>query len=435
MAHVDLDLTTTIVTRGTSPAPVVVEADLAVLGAGVAGISAAVEAAQLGRRVALIDGAPTLGGQSVAATIGTFCGFYSNGPKPYPTVHGIAQEIIRDLDAEGALKPIHGRRNTTIVPYDEVALGRWIERKVASLPTIVPITGALLQDVTRDGGRLRSARLATRYGAVEVRAAGWVDASGDAALAWAAGFACREPATPVWGTNMMVLEGVDRAALAAIDRAELKARMIAKSAPYGLRRHDGFLFATFGDDRALVNMTHIATPLDPLGAARMTLDGRDQADRLLRFLKDEYAAAFGRAEVRVYGQPGIRMTRWIKGRHHLTIEEVRNCVRHDDAVARCSWPIELHNRPDDVYWEEFGDDHMHWVPLGSLVPEGADNLLAAGRCIDGDPAALSSVRVMGPCIATGAAAAHALDLAGSGSVSQIDVKALQARLHDNLDRR
>lgn len=430
-----LDLSTTIVRSGPSPAATIVEADLAVLGAGVAGISAAVEAARLGRRVALIDGAPTLGGQSVAAAIGTFCGFYSNGPKPYPTVHGIAQEIIRDLDAEGALKPIHGRRNTIIVPYDEVALGRWLERKVASMPSIVPLSGALLLDVARDGGRLRSARFATRYGMVEVRASGWIDASGDAALAWAAGFACREPNTPVWGTNMMVLEGVDRASLAAIDRAEVKARLIAKSQSYGLRRHDGFLFATFGDDRALVNMTHIATPLDPLGAARMTLDGRDQTDRLLRFLKDEYPAAFARAQVRVYGQPGIRMTRWIKGRHHLTVDEVRAGVRHDDAIARCSWPIELHNRPDDVHWEEFGDDHMHWVPLGSLMPEGADNLLAAGRCIDGDPAALSSVRVMGPCIATGAAAAHALDLAGSGSVSQIDVKALQARLHDNLDRR
>ena len=78
---------------------------------------------------------------------------------------------------------------------------------------------------------------------------------------------------------------------------------------------------------------------------------------------------------------------------------------------------------------------MHYVPLGALIPEGADNLLAAGRCIDGDPAALSSVRVMGPCIATGAAAAHALALAGSGSVNQINIKSLQARLYDNLERR
>jgi hypothetical protein len=56
------------------------------------------------------------------------------------------------------------------------------------------------------------------------------------------------------------------------------------------------------------------------------------------------------------------------------------------------------------------------------------------RCIDGDSAVLSSVRVMGPCIAMGAAAAHALDLAGSGSVQQIDIAALRKRVRDNIDR-
>jgi hypothetical protein len=128
------------------------------------------------------------------------------------------------------------------------------------------------------------------------------------------------------------------------------------------------------------------------------------------------------------------MTRWIAGRHHITADEIRDGTRFADSVARCTWPIELHNTANDVHWEEFGDDHMHYVPLGAMMPEGADNLLAAGRCIDGDPAALSSVRVMGPCIATGAAAAHALDLAGAGSIQQIDMKALQARLYDNLER-
>ena len=62
-------------------------------------------------------------------------------------------------------------------------------------------------------------------------------------------------------------------------------------------------------------------------------------------------------------------------------------------------------------------------PAPETVDE-ADNVVAAGRCIDADLAALSSVRVMGPCIAMGAAAAHALDLAGSGSVHQIDTAAL-----------
>jgi len=74
------------------------------------------------------------------------------------------------------------------------------------------------------------------------------------------------------------------------------------------------------------------------------------------------------------------------------------------------------------------------VPFGSLVPAEAANIVAAGRCIDADSAALSSVRVMGPCIAMGAAAAHALDLAGSGSVAQLDMTALRARLRDNIER-
>jgi hypothetical protein len=77
---------------------------------------------------------------------------------------------------------------------------------------------------------------------------------------------------------------------------------------------------------------------------------------------------------------------------------------------------------------------VHYVPFGSLVPAEADNIVAAGRCIDGDNAALSSVRVMGPCIAMGAAAAHALDLAGSGSVQQIDIAALRRRVRDNVER-
>ena len=129
-----------------------------------------------------------------------------------------------------------------------------------------------------------------------------------------------------------------------------------------------------------------------------------------------------------------RQTRWIVGTQQLTVEDVRASTRFPDAVARTAWPIELHGRPEAVYWETFPDDHLHYVPFGSLKPEGADNLLAVGRCIDADVAALSSVRVMGPCIAMGAAAAHALDLAGEGSVHAIDNAALQERLKDNLQR-
>lgn len=142
---------------------------------------------------------------------------------------------------------------------------------------------------------------------------------------------------------------------------------------------------------------------------------------------------FGAASVRAYGLPGIRQTRSIEGAYRLTAEDVRASRCFPDAIARCSWPIEFHDRPEGAHWEVFGDDHMHTVPLRNLVPREVDNIVTVGRCIDADPIALSSVRVMGPCIAMGAAAAHAIDLAGSGSVHQIDVARLQERLRANLE--
>ncbi len=70
-------------------------------------------------------------------------------------------------------------------------------------------------------------------------------------------------------------------------------------------RHDGFVFAAPNPGEALINMTHFETPLDALAMSRVTLDGRAQADTVLRFLRAEFPAAFGRARVRQYGLPGM----------------------------------------------------------------------------------------------------------------------------------
>jgi len=348
-------------------------------------------------------------------------------------VHGIADGILRDLGAQGALHYRHGGpSNTIVVQYDEVALARWIERQVAAAG-ITLLLGAVLRDVAREGRRIRSIALATRYGDVSLAAAGFVDATGDAALAWNAGLACREPAEgPIYGTQMCVIEGIDEAG--APERPDVAARLKAKAKEYGLTRESGFAFVFPGKGTALVNMTHVETPLDPIAMAQKSLEGKEQADRAVAFLRGEYPAAFGHARVRTYGALGIRQTRWIVGRQQLTVEDVRAGKKFPDAVARTGWPIELHDTPQGHVWEPFGDDHLHYVPFGSVVSSECDNMVAAGRNIDGDVAALSSVRVMGPCIAMGAAAAHALDLAGSGSVHQIDAAALRERVKDNVER-
>src|SRR5215468_6289538 len=283
---------TRIVRRAASGAPPCVSADICVLGAGIAGVSAALEAARLGGKVALVDALPALGGQSVNSIIGTFCGLFANGTHGYQLTHGIADDILRDLDAQGAL---HYRRggpsNTTVVMYDEVALSRWVEEAVRKAEVTV-LLGAILRGVTRDGGRVRALELATRYGDVTLAADGFVDATGDAALTFEAGFPCREPADGmIYGTQMMVLEGIDEAHQPS--REEFTKRARAKAAEYGLVRTDGFAFVFPGRGTALVNLTHIETPLDPIEASKNALVGKAQADRALHFLKSEYPQAFG----------------------------------------------------------------------------------------------------------------------------------------------
>jgi hypothetical protein len=175
----------------------------------------------------------------------------------------------------------------------------------------------------------------------------------------------------------------------------------------------------------------LADPLGMTQAAVLNLLQHPTSPGYVVLAKGVPAQASG--QITAMRLPGIRQTRWIKGRQQLTVADVRAETRFPDAIARTAWPIELHDRPEGYIWEPFADDHLHYVPVGSLVPAEADNIVAVGRCIDGDSAALSSVRVMGPCIAMGAAAAHALDLAGSGSVQQIDIAALRTRVCDNLD--
>jgi flavin-dependent dehydrogenase len=138
---------TKVVTRQADAAPRRVEADICVVGAGIAGTSAALTAARAGRRVVLLDGLPVLGGQAVNSIIGTFCGLFANGTHGHQFTHGIADEILRDLGAkEHALYYRHGPL-TTVVYYDEVALARWIEEAIRQAGITV-VLGAVLRRIT-----------------------------------------------------------------------------------------------------------------------------------------------------------------------------------------------------------------------------------------------------------------------------------------------
>jgi hypothetical protein len=420
--------------RPTARAARTIASDICVVGAGIAGVSAALEAAKLGRSVALVDSAPTLGGQAIGSIIGTIIGLYTHGPEPYQITHGIADDLIKDLTAEGALHRRVSMTGTITFQYDEVRLARWIEQKVEAAG-IQAVVGAVLTGVTIDKRRVQHLELAHRFGPMRIEAAGYVDASGDATLSYEGGLEVREPDASVYGSLNFIIEGYDVDAVKDLVIKEVHERLAERGNKYGLVRHDGFLMHFPGRNFMLANVTHFETPLDPTKSAQMVFDGRRQADNVIRFLQAEFPKIFAKARVRTYGTPGLRQTRWIVGRRQLTLDEIRKGERQPDAVARCAWWVELHNAKELVHWERFEPDHVYYIPLASMIPKGADNIVTAGRCVDADVHALSAIRVMGPCIAMGTAAAHCLDLAGTGPVQDVDLEALQRRLQENLERR
>ncbi len=441
MPHELTELRLDAVTRPATGSVQEITADVCVVGAGIAGSSAAIEAARLGQSVVLVDSLPLIGGQMAHSLIGLFAGVFGNAPDYTQLTHGIFDDIFADLGQTGAL--YFNRSHTQTVFYDEVAMGRWLEKTVHGLGIGV-ITGANLGHVETRDGFVTSIDLSTRYGDVRVRAAGFVDASGDAALTYQAGLPCWEPSRPIYGSQQVVVENLDEAHKP--EPGEIDALFARRGEEMGLLRRGGLAFFFPGRGTAVLNVTHIDAPLDPVGASRAMFEGRDQADKAIELLRSEFPKAFGEAKVRAYGFPGRRQTRWIQGAHQLSVDEVRDGTRFDDAVARTAWPVELHDRSSGYVWEMFPADHLHYVPLRSMLPPGAHNLVAAGRCIDGDAAALSSVRVMGPCSAMGYAAAHALSLASAKrsdapgtidydsltSVHDIDTAQLRSRIAANV---
>lgn len=402
-------------------------ADVCVVGAGIAGMSAALTAAELGRRVVLVDAMPTLGGQCANSLIGLFCGVYGNGPEYRQLTYGIFPRMFEALAETDDIS--FNYRHTITVNYDEIAVGRWFEKEV-DRTGVLPLTGASILSVDNDGGHIRSVQFSTRYGVVGVQADAFIDATGDAALVWEAGLPCRVPERTIWGSQQVRLENL--VPEAAPEPADLVSRVRERGDEFGLIRRDGLAFFFPGRDTAVMNMTHIESPLDPVDASTAQIRGKEQADRVVAFLKDQFPDAFGEAKVRLYGLPGRRQTRWVESQHQLTLDEVRNGTKFDDTIAQTAWPIELHGHPEGYTWDVFDSDHVHSVPLRSITPVGSENLLVAGRCVDGDAAALSSVRVMGPCAAMGEAAAHAFDLTLGESVSTLDFGDLRARIRRNI---
>ena len=415
--------------------PLRYEADVVVAGGGSAGVAAAVAAARAGASVILLERNGFLGGTMTSTTLGGICGLFSlvDG-EPVQLVHGFAEEVRARLQAIGGTRGPLPWLNTASLPYDLFSM-KLVLDDLAVEEHLRVLYQARLMDVVTENGRVTHAFVRSRGGTFAIRARTFLDCTGDAELCVMAGAACEyDPASLQFPTAMFRMGGVDTQVAAQISRQEMH-HLLERAVTDGhdLPRTAGGIYSV-RDGIVHLNITKVATdgrppdPFDPEELSAAERQGRLQAQDYLEVFR-QYVPGYANAYVLDTGaELGLRETRRTSGAYLLTAEDVKSERKFDDAVAVNCWPIEDHGQGRSTRWVWLSPGGYSHIPYRSLLPQGLENVLVAGRCISSTHEAQAAIRVTANCFSMGQAAGIAAAMAADGDVRSVDVKALQAAL-------
>lgn len=407
------------VTVPATDAPVIGDVDVVVCGAGSAGLGAALAAARDGARVALVERWPFFGGNATAASLGSVCGLYLRRGDDIGYLNGgITREWADALLAGGdGIGPIP-YKDTAVMTFSPWGYKRLADRLVAGEPNITPLLHTFVCGVVRSGEDLEAVVLATKRGLLAIRGRVFIDATGDADIAFHAGcpWEMGEPGRLQYPSMQFFVQNVDldEAFASGLGKLAERIREALDTGTHRLTRAGGAAIPTGRPGEVVGAMTRIAGPsggppdgTDPLELTHAEMSGRQVAEEAARFLRERvpgFSSAFLQdTPVSV----GIRETRHVLGEHVITFEEAAGCAKHPDGVAASAWPFEFHTEGMDTRWESLPPGDWFEIPFSSLIVRGASNLLAAGRCISATHEALASSRVTGVCMAIGEAAGTA----------------------------
>ncbi len=169
----------TFITEPARKIPVAAHADICVVGGSCTGVFAAVRAARLGARVALVEKQNCLGGTATSGLVNVWHSLYdSEGERQI--IAGLTQETIERLDSAGALKRGPSPHNAFRFNSQElkIELDRYVAESKISLFLHTMYTGAVC-----NGGRVSAVFIENKDGRGAITADFFIDASGDGDVA------------------------------------------------------------------------------------------------------------------------------------------------------------------------------------------------------------------------------------------------------------
>jgi hypothetical protein len=293
----------------------------------------------------------------------------------------------------------------------------------------------------KSGEAIKSVTVATKSGEMQIEADYFIDATGDAQLAYLAGCPTvlgREPDHLCQPMTLCFRVGnvdVERFN-ASRERLKLAHKQSLEAGELINPRENILIFPTPIKNVLHFNTTRVVkkNPTSPEEVTEAEILARKQVYEIYDFMKKHADGLENSFLMMTAAEIGVRESRMIVGDYVLTEEDCRSCVKFEDAIAACNYDIDIHNP------EGTGTSHYYFpagayytIPYRSLIPKGAANMLVAGRCISSDHGAQASYRIMPVVCCLGEAAGAAIGLAAriKASVREINVGELQSSLKNS----
>lgn len=445
--------------------------DVVVVGAGAAGVSAAISASKLGLKTALIESSSVFGGDLLSGLPIDGCRA-TNGEW---IVGGVLTELLEECKRfDGYVGSIYDRRNICVVMVSPRIMGFVILKKLAEYHVdIYPNTQIIASDCTE--GKIGFLHGVNKTAASNFHAKVYIDCTGDGDIAVMNG--CRyevgdengvlQPMTMVFQIRNVnperilefVLEHPENCGLAENPNSKKTAKELARELrelgyPKVFFSSDGPLmkngiasgelnsssmlaFNPNSTDKTVitVNTTRIVSS-DCIGSNSLgdaILSFVPQVEDAFRFIVNNIPGCENAVFDGIAPRLGVRESRRIIGEYYLTGKEVEEGAKRTDCVCKGGHEIDIHGSALNHYRATIRNAGSYDIPLGCLIPKGMKNLLLAGRCLSADRVAHSSARVMGTCLAMGQAVGTAAYLCIKDEVApqKIDIPELQELLKKN----
>lgn len=406
--------------------------DLAVIGGGFAGVAAALAAARGGADVIIIEKSNALGGAANVCLVNPFMPYKTKiDGRSVALSAGIFREIHERLEARGAM--MHEN-------FLEEEL-KYVMSEMVAEAGISLLYHAYIFKAHRDGERITAVSLATKQGETVIEADYFIDATGDAQLAFLSGCPTRLGREPDNLCQPMTL--CFRLGNVDVDRFLASRPLLNEAYKKSLDagefinpRENILVFRSPIRNVLHFNTTRVVKkdPTNPFDVTEAELLARRQVYEVYEFMKKHADGLEDSFLMMTAAEIGVRESRMIIGDYVLTESDCRAFAKFEDGIAACNYDIDIHNpEGSGTSHYYFPEGEFYTIPYRSLIPTGATNMLVAGRCISSDHGAQASYRIMPTvcCIGEAAGSAMALAIKDSIPVREVNTYTLRATLKAN----